>query len=55
MILIIKHFSRNAGAIAIESTSRVTNDAQVRAQKELEGRTGETDSEAEDEDRAEDD
>lgn len=34
----------------IEKSSRVTNEAQLRAQKELEGRTGDTDSEADDDD-----
>jgi hypothetical protein len=41
-------YSRNAGAVTIEVTSRVTGEAQLRAQRELEGRTGETDSEADD-------
>ena len=39
-------YSHNAGAITIEVTSHVTDEAQLRAQRELEGRTGETDSEA---------
>jgi hypothetical protein len=43
-------YSRNAGAVIIEVTSRVTEEAQLRAQQELEGRTGETDSEADDDD-----
>ena len=51
-MILINIFSRNAGATTVESTSRVTDDAQVHAQKELEGRTGETDSEAEDDARA---
>ena len=51
-MILINIFSRNAGATTIKSTSCVTNDAQVRAQKELEGHTGETDSEAEDDARA---
>jgi len=29
-------YSRNAGAVAIEATSRITNEAQLRAQQELE-------------------
>ncbi|KIM77565.1 hypothetical protein PILCRDRAFT_11985 [Piloderma croceum F 1598] len=41
---------RNAGAVAIEATSRITNEAQLCAQQELEGRTGETDSEADEDD-----
>ena len=41
---LINIFSHNAGATTIKSTSRVTDDAQVNAQKELEGCTGETDS-----------
>ena len=44
-------YSHNAGAVAIEATSHITNEAQLRTQQELEGRTGETDSEA-DEDNA---
>jgi len=43
-------YSRNAGAVAIEAMSRITNEAQLRAQQELEGRTGETDSEADEDD-----
>jgi hypothetical protein len=43
-------YSRNAGAVTIEATSRVTDEAQLRAQQELEGRTGKTDSEADDND-----
>lgn len=42
--------SCNAGGAMIEKSSRVTNEAQLRAQKELEGRTGDTDSEADDDD-----
>jgi hypothetical protein len=42
--------SRNAGVVVIEATSRITNEAQLRAQQELEGRTGETDSEADEDD-----
>ena len=37
--------SRSAGALSLEATSRVSNDAKLRAQQELEGRTGDTDSE----------
>ena len=43
-MILINIFSRNAGATTVKSTSRVTDDAQVNAQKELEGCTGETDS-----------
>jgi hypothetical protein len=43
-------YSHNAGAVAIEATSCITNEAQLRAQQELEGRTGETDSEADEDD-----
>jgi hypothetical protein len=43
-------YSHNAGAVIIEVTSRITEEAQLRAQQELEGRTGETDSEADDDD-----
>ena len=39
-------YSHNAGAVAIEATSCITNEAQLRAQQELEGRTVETESEA---------
>jgi hypothetical protein len=41
------HHSHSAGALNIETTSRVSNDAKLHAQQELEGRTGDTDSEAE--------
>ena len=51
-MILINIFSRNASATTVESTSHVTDDAQVCAQKELEGHTGETDSEAEDDARA---
>ena len=51
-MILINTFSHNAGATTIKSTSCVTDDAQVRAQKELEGCTGKTDSEAEDDARA---
>ena len=51
-MILINIFSHNAGATTIESTSHVTDDAQVHAQKELEGCTGETDSEAKDDARA---
>jgi hypothetical protein len=40
--------SRNAGATPLETRPRMTDEAKDRAQKELEGRTGDTDSEAED-------
>jgi hypothetical protein len=43
-------YSCSAGATALETTTRVSNEAKIRAQKELEGRTGETDSEADDSD-----
>jgi hypothetical protein len=43
-------YSRNTGAVVIEATSHITNEAQLRAQQELEGRTGETDSEADEDD-----
>ena len=46
-------YSHNAGAVAIEATSHITNEAQLRAQQELKGRTGETgetDSEADEDD-----
>jgi len=39
--------SRSAGASSLESQSRMSSDAKQRAQEELEGRTGETDSEEE--------
>ena len=38
-------YRRGAGAKALATTSRVTEEAMVRAQQELEGRTGDTDSE----------
>jgi hypothetical protein len=41
------YYSRSAGALNLEATSRVSNDAKRHAQQELEGRTGDTDSEAE--------
>ena len=37
--------SHSAGALSLEATSRVSNDAKLCAQQELEGRTGDTDSE----------
>jgi len=40
-------YSRSAGAWNLEATSCVSNDAKLHAQQELEGRTGDTDSEAE--------
>jgi hypothetical protein len=39
--------SRNAGATPLEAKPRMTDEAKARAKKELEGRTGDTDSEAE--------
>ena len=39
-------YNGNAGAVAIKATSHITNEAQLCMQQELEGRTGETDSEA---------
>lgn len=42
--------SRSAGAAILEPASRVSDEARLRAKKELEGRTGDTDSKAEDED-----
>ena len=43
-------YSCNAGAVTIEATSCVTDEAQLRAQQEFEGRTGKTDSKADDND-----
>jgi hypothetical protein len=40
-------YSHNAGAWNLEATSHVSNDAKFRAQQELEGQTGDTDSKAE--------
>jgi Domain of unknown function (DUF6532) len=40
--------SRNAGATPFEAKPRMTEEAKARAKKELEGHTGDTDSEAED-------
>lgn len=40
-------YSHSAGTLSLEATSRVSNDAKLRAQQELEGRTGDTDSEEE--------
>ena len=42
-------FSRSAGAKSLETTSRVSEEAKVCAQEELAGRTGDTDSEADEE------
>jgi hypothetical protein len=39
--------SRNAGATPLKAKPRMTDEAKARAKKELEGRTGDTDSEAE--------
>ena len=39
------HSSHSAGALSLEATSRVSNDTKLCAQQELEGRTGDTDSE----------
>ena len=39
--------SRNAGATPLETRPHMTDEARDRAQKELGGRTGDTDSEAE--------
>lgn len=41
------HALRNAGATPLEAKPRMTDEAKARAKKELEGRTGDTDSEAE--------
>ena len=41
-------YSCNAEAVNIEATSCVTDEAQLCARQELEGRTGKTDSEADD-------
>lgn len=38
---------RNCGGTVLEATSRLSSDAKARALKELEGCTGDTDSEAE--------
>lgn len=38
---------RNCGGTVLEATSCLSSDAKARALKELEGRTGDTDSEAE--------
>jgi hypothetical protein len=44
----LNHYgSRSAGVANLETVSRVTDDVKLRAQRELEGRTGDTDSEAE--------
>ena len=43
-------YSDNAGAVAIEATSCITNEAQLRAQQELEGWTGKTDRKADKDD-----
>ena len=43
-------YSHNVGAVTIEATCCVTDEAQLCAQQELEGRTGETDSEFDDND-----
>ena len=40
--------SCNAGATPFEAKPRMTEEAKARAKKELEGHTGDTDSEAED-------
>ena len=37
----------NCGGTVLEATSRLSSDAKARALKELEGHTGDTDSEAE--------
>jgi len=42
-------FSRSAGAKSLETTSCVSEEAKVRAQEELVGRTGDTDSEVDEE------
>jgi hypothetical protein len=39
------HHSHSAGALNIETTSCVSNDTKLCAQQELEGQTGDTDSE----------
>ena len=43
-------YSQNARAVIIEAMSHVTDEAQLRAEQELEGRTDKTDSEADDDD-----
>jgi hypothetical protein len=40
--------SRNAGATPLEAKPHMTDEAKARAKKELEGCTGDTDSELED-------
>jgi hypothetical protein len=45
--ILTHHYSHSAGASTLETKSRVSNDAKRRAQEELEGRTGDTDSEVE--------
>ena len=46
LIALILH-SRNAGATPLKAKPHMTDEAKARAKKELEGRTGDTDSEAE--------
>jgi hypothetical protein len=46
LITLILH-SRNAGATPLKAKPRMTDEAKASAKKELEGRTGDTDSEAE--------
>ena len=43
-------YSRNTGVVVIEATSCITNEAQLRMQQELKGRTGKTDSKADEDD-----
>ena len=49
MVIADGMFSRSAGAKSLETTSRVSEEAKARAQEELAGRTGDTDSEADEE------
>jgi hypothetical protein len=44
--MLTSHYSQSAGATALKTTTRVSEEAKLQAQQELEGRTGDTDSEA---------
>jgi hypothetical protein len=49
MVIADGMFSRSAGTKSLETTSHVSEEAKARAQEELVGRTGDTDSEADEE------
>jgi hypothetical protein len=49
MVIADGMFSRSAGAKSLETTSRVSEEAKARAQEELVGHTGDTDSEVDEE------